>query len=223
LPTLVPNPSVPGHFIDDHCANCEAELEPRIEGLFCGDGCTQTAEFVRYARSAIADGRIGRPDVQEALHTRMAFLVVGGYPETARRLSPQVRTAVIERDHGCCVQCGARGTEIDHIAGDSAELSNLRLICHQCHQAITESRMVPMATEHGAIRDAIWERANSDSPIRLCDDQREWKNHWRSLKKERRNRLLARLENDYGLTRGDFPGTTWLEVWDRVMDVSERR
>lgn len=100
---------VPGHFIDDHCANCDADLEPRVEALFCGDGCRQTADFVRYARSVIADGRIKQPDIREALRTRMAFLVTGGYPESDRRLASSVRAAVKARDEGRCVLCGAGG------------------------------------------------------------------------------------------------------------------
>ena len=212
---------VPGHFVDDHCANCEAELEPRVEGLFCDDGCTQTAEFVRYARSVRADGRIARSDVQEALRTRMAFLVVGGYPETARRLRAKVRAAVIERDKGQCALCGAPGTEIDHIAGHSDDLTNLRLLCHPCHQRITDSHMVPMSPEHAAIKHAIWARVHATQPTRLCDDEHEWKNYWRRLKKERRGRLLENLQEDYGITRKDFAGASWAEMWDSVTDVGE--
>jgi 5-methylcytosine-specific restriction endonuclease McrA len=219
---LMSNPSVPGHFIDDHCAYCDTELHPRVEALFCGDCCAQTADFVRYARNVVADGRVERADVQEALRTRMAFLVVGGYPETARRLTHRVRAAVMERDGGRCVLCGGPGTEIDHMAGHSDDLSNLRLLCHECHQSITDSHMVAMAPEHIAIKDAIWARVNAQRPTRLCDDEHEWKNHWRRLKTERRQRLLALLENEFNLTRNDFPtGTTWAEMWNQVTDVGE--
>jgi len=78
-----------------------------------------------------------------------------------------------------------------------------------------------MSTEHVAIRDSIWRRALAPRPARLCDDQHEWKNHWRRLKKERRQRLLTQLEEEFGLTRRDFPTTSWAEMWDDVTDASE--
>src|ERR1700730_11561571 len=109
------------------CLNCDEPL--RIVAkvgnvLFCGDSCRDFADTIRYARRVTADGRINDPDVRDALRTRLAFAVSGGYPGRARALDPNIRKAVIGRDSGTCVICGSPGTEIDHIAGSSPELSN---------------------------------------------------------------------------------------------------
>jgi excisionase family DNA binding protein len=209
-------------FIPDHCANCDAELSPEVEGLFCGDFCRLTAEHVRYARGVTRDGRIQDPLVREALRTREAMLLGGGYPESARRLSPKTRAAVIERDGGLCVQCGAPGTEIDHIAGNSGDPGNLRLLCHLCHQAITDSHMRPATAEESAWIKTLWDsRILPALPTRLCDDEQNWRNEARRLKSERRQQLLDLLDSDYGLSRSDFKGQSWAEMWESVLDVGE--
>ena len=99
--------------------------------------CSQTASTIRYWRRIVRDGRIHQPDVREAIRTRVAHLLAGGYQEAARRLSPTSRVQVWERDGGRCVLCGQPGAEIDHITDDSRELGNLQLLYAGCHRAKT--------------------------------------------------------------------------------------
>lgn len=60
-----------------------------------------------------------------------------------RRLPPgwrRLRTAILERDGGLCVLCGAAATDIDHIGPpDDHHPTNLRALCRRCH-AIRSSR-----------------------------------------------------------------------------------
>ena len=67
------------YFLDDHCANCLEPLPEDVEALFCSAWCAEIADTVRYQRRVFRDGRIQRPDVQEAIRTRNAFLLIGGY------------------------------------------------------------------------------------------------------------------------------------------------
>lgn len=59
------------------------------------------------------------------------------------------RRIVIARDNGRCqaaiggVQCTAEGTEVDHItAGDNHDLTNLQLLCKECHAWKTRGEAV---------------------------------------------------------------------------------
>lgn len=53
------------------------------------------------------------------------------------KVSMTLRRRVMRRDGGRCVLCGKPGTEVDHIVNDAeggaTVLSNLRLLCAECH------------------------------------------------------------------------------------------
>ncbi len=110
-------------FEPDHCANCFGPLPADVEGLFCDAWCQEITKVVRYWRGVLRDGRILRPDVLEALTTKKAFLLAGGYAARGRTLPLRIRAAVKRRDAGRCTQCSKPGTEIDHIDGDSPDWS----------------------------------------------------------------------------------------------------
>jgi 5-methylcytosine-specific restriction endonuclease McrA len=127
------------------CANCDSPVADAR--LFCPDLCRQEAKSVRYIRACIAYGRVWEPDVAEAIQIRRAHINSGGYDERSRQLSKSVRQAVIDRDGGLCRKCGAPGTEVDHIIGDSGELTNLQLLCPPCHRQKTMLNVHPMSRE----------------------------------------------------------------------------
>jgi 5-methylcytosine-specific restriction endonuclease McrA len=166
--------------------------------LFCSEICKQRADTVRYGRRVYRDGRIRDPLVAEALRTKMAFAVTdGGYPRTLRELDPDTRNAVVERDGGRCVLCGQPGIEIDHIAGSSSELSNLQVLCHDCHIAKTQENFRPI--EPGSQADKIWSeltaRINSPEPLRECDNEVTWPSRWRQIAAERRSATPSVIES----------------------------
>jgi hypothetical protein len=152
-------------FIPDCCSNCDAMLPATVPGLYCSALCTQTAEWVRYARRVMRDGRANDDEVRYALSIRMAHILGGGYPKAQRRFSPEVRAAVIERDGGRCRLCGAEGTEIDHIEDSSADLANLQLLCRSCHRSKTEQVLEPAPPEARRAGAALWSELRPDS---LC-------------------------------------------------------
>jgi hypothetical protein len=206
------------YFEDDHCASCLRRLPDDEESLFCSELCSQTASTIRYWRRIVRDGRIGQPDVQQAIRTRVAHLLAGGYHEAARRLSPAVRARVWERDGGRCVSCGQPGAEIDHIASDSPDLGNLQLLCADCHQTKTTARMRPASPEQAAEVTALYQaRVQPEVPVLLCDDEQGWARQWRGLKKARRQRLLDLLD-EAGLDPGDFRGASRAEILDAIED-----
>jgi len=196
------------YFEDDYCASCLQQLPDEEEGLFCSELCSQTA----------STGRIDQPDVRQAVRTRVAHLLAGGYHEAARRLSPAIRAQVWERDSGRCVSCGQPGAEIDHIAGDSPDLGNLQLLCADCHQAKTTARMRPASREQAAEVNALYTaRVQPEAPVLLCDDGQGWTRQWRGLKKARRQRLLDLLD-EAGLDPDDFRGASRAEILNAIED-----
>ena len=50
---------------------------------------------------------MNQPDVQDAIRIKMAMVLGGGYPETARALSDDLRATVYERAEWLCENCGA--------------------------------------------------------------------------------------------------------------------
>lgn len=200
------------------CANCDTTLDVRIEGLFCSELCRQTADLVRYARRKVQQGQVDDPDIAWALQIRMALLLGGGYPGPERRLSRATRDAVIERDQ-VCTSCGAPGVEIDHIEGSSDDLSNLQLLCTECHRAKTRAMLVTAPPEKQEEARALWAlRVLPPTATRLCDDTERWPSEWRLLKARRREHLLEALA-ERGYERSDFPGLTWTEIWDDIDDA----
>lgn len=210
------------HFEPDHCANCLEQLYEGVEGLFCSELCSQTAETVRYFRRIARNARAHDPDVKLAMQTMMAHLLAGRYHKQARHLAREVINQVWDRDHGLCVECAKDGAEIDHIDGDSPDLTNLQLLCQDCHHAKTAGRMVPATEEQMKwIHRLRSQRVDPEVPALLCDDQDEWRTQGRTLKKERRTRLLHELSFEYGQERSDFPGMSWREMWDDVLDEDD--
>lgn len=207
----------PGLFEPDRCANCFQSLPDDVEGLFCDAWCNEIADNVRYWRRVQRDGRIAGPDVQQALRTRAAFMLTGGYDSLGRRLPAKTRSLVKERDGGKCVACGKPGTEIDHIAGSSSDLDNLQLLCGDCHQAKTRQSMVPAGTEEQEIiKQFLEHRVLPDPATRIADDQVAWPGRWRQLKSERRERFIERLQEAGIHTTGAW---TWAEMVLELQDA----
>jgi 5-methylcytosine-specific restriction endonuclease McrA len=204
----------------DCCANCDATLELKNQTLFCGQFCRQVADFVRYSRGFTRDTtRANDPEVIEAIRVRMAILLSGGYPTDKRHLSPGQRATIIERDGWKCRECGAPAGEIDHIAGSSADLSNLQLLCHDCHMTKTKSSFVPASEPQKAWAKELWDtRIYPDAPLRLSDDSERWGQEWRTLKRERAERLWKQVERKTGGQRSEFKGVRWSEVVAAVRD-----
>jgi transcriptional regulator with XRE-family HTH domain/5-methylcytosine-specific restriction endonuclease McrA len=198
-------------FVEDRCANCLRPLRNRARSLFCGEGCRQIAETVRYWRRVTRDARIDQPDVQLALRTRLAHLLAGGYPKVTRRLTVEIRRQVVDRDHGRCRNCGAVGTEIDHIHDSSHQLANLQLLCTACHQSKTTGRMVPASTEQRQLIELFQHlRVVPESPALLCDDDHEWAIVERDLRHQRWQRLMAETvhQDDIANPGGDSQNRT---------------
>ncbi|MGZ0213315.1 MAG: HNH endonuclease [Actinomycetales bacterium] len=192
-PFLIAVPS-DRHFEDDHCANCLEPIPDDVDALFCSAWCSEIAEAVRYQRRVFRDGRIERPDVREAVGVRNAFILAGGYRSLARTLTTTTRAEVKTRDGGRCQSCGKTGTEIDHIDGSSADLSNLQLLCSDCHHAKTAENLVPASPEQSDLLKGLFlSRVAPDKPKLLVDDEVEWAKLWRSLKSARKKRFVDRL------------------------------
>ena len=172
------------------CQNCDAPLtleQARHGALFCGEKCQQTAKVVRYGRATRADGRYDRdPQVREAIRTRIAFILGGGYPEKARKLSPAQREAIFVRDDRRCRLCGAPATTIDHIAGSSSDPANLQALCELCNKARVHFR--PATPGEKAEGDTIWFRMRAAQPLRRCDDEKQWNELQKEIAAEYRRR-----------------------------------
>lgn len=182
------------------CANCDRTFTAtgaRSPGyIFCAPLCRETAKHVRWARRHYFGGTIDHPDIAEALRTRIAFVLSGGYPEQARRVPPAVREQVLTRSGGKCQRChrrfetgpdaGDRRATIQHLHGSSNDLENLRAWCSRCNTRDVQSRMRPV-TDPAKLKlaRAFTRRYTSKRPTRACDDQRRWENAWRTIARRR--------------------------------------
>jgi 5-methylcytosine-specific restriction endonuclease McrA len=168
--------------IDVTCLNCDkAFTVDKTAKLFCSVVCRDRAKFVRYYRRCKRDGRFDRPDVRSAMQVRLGFALSDlGYDETARKLSPEIRAWVIERDQGKCVNCGKPGEEIDHIDGPNDALENLQFLCQSCHFEKTKTRMIELTPNHPQYAEKkllafnLMMRATAKKPLRNCDDDLSW-------------------------------------------------
>lgn len=183
---------VRGTWTPGECANCGEPMGAWRNDLrlFCSDRCRRYAHDVRYFRRCRRDGRWRDPDVREALQTRLAHLVSGGYDEQARRVSPTLRSEVLAANGGRCIVCDERpATQVDHIDGARSDRDNLQGVCEECHRDKTRQRMTPIVDpEHEAVRQAFLDRVNAVVPVRACDDGESWDNEWRSLQAQARFR-----------------------------------
>ncbi len=175
------------------CLNCSKRISTlRPVKLFCSDLCKDEADYVRYYRRCLADGRTDQEDVQFALRTKRAFFLSGGYDAKGRRLSSQIREAVIAKFKGRCALCGNAGVEIDHINGLSNVLSNLQLLCTSCHTQKTEAGFIlitpddPRYEELTNKTNELNGRVHSKDPILDCDNDKIWNLKYRQLLNERK-------------------------------------
>jgi 5-methylcytosine-specific restriction endonuclease McrA len=188
---------------DFPCVSCNQIFISTKAKLFCSPPCQQDAKLVRYTRACIRNGRINDPEVWEAINLRFAIALgeKGYYDENARKLSLEIRNKIIGRDNGCCRKCGKFGNEIDHINGDSDDLDNLQLLCHDCHLLKTKSRLTILTPEHPRYKEikekskSLWLRINAESPQRICDDSENWNELQKQMMSEQW-KLLKKIKED---------------------------
>lgn len=175
------------------CLHCEDDMPPFIKPrLYCSLSCQQEAELVRYVRGCKSDGRIEQPDVQLAITIKMAHNMAGGYDRKSRKLSRDIKEAVLLRSKGKCESCGKEGYDIDHINGASSDLRNLQFLCKDCHNKKTQLNIVPV--EQGSAQyeyiklrtERFWHYVDAEKPVRICHDQENWSSIWRQHQKERK-------------------------------------
>ncbi len=185
-------------FEAGQCANCDSFGVTPKSPLYCSERCSQAAGLVRYIRGCRRDGRDLKADVQEAIRTRMAMVLGGGYPEQARRVPTEVRRLVFDRAHGHCEECGREldfdqsggdpdaVATIQHVDGNSSDPSNLKAFCRHCNTVDAQSKFVPVEPGSAEAEFAAELRIRwlSEDPIRLCDDDLHWKDIWRDLTSE---------------------------------------
>lgn len=184
------------------CLNCDETIALNTPPkLYCSIGCSQEAELIRYVRRCSKDGRIDRPDVVEAIQIRLAHIMSGGYDKRERKIPPEVRSAVIARDNGCCCMCGSPGMEIDHIEGPSITMENLQLLCDACHNAKTVVNIhyvLPGDAGYEELKKKnaeFWKRTKAKRPVRICDDEENWKKQYYRLMAECRLALNKQINS----------------------------
>ncbi len=172
------------------CVNCGKDIpSDRPVKIFCSDLCREECKYVRYYRECIADGRARLPDVRQALAIRLGHVLSGGYQASERHVPQSARVAVIERDGGRCRRCGRPGSVLHHIQDASSDPANLELLCAECHNAITASRLRPLDVEDtGSYMKAIEleVRSHIDKPVHECDDPQRWPFRQREIVRQRK-------------------------------------
>ena len=221
------------HYISGTCANCDSPKVTLKTPLFCSARCRQAAELVRYVRACRLDGRDQFPDIKEAIQLRMAMVLGGGYPERERRVAPETRQKVFERANGRCENCGRlldfEGVTgdpdalptIQHIHGDSSNVSNLSAFCRRCNVADAQTRFVPVepGSPQAKLAAELMGRWSSIVPLRLCDDEQHWSSTWRQAAKSAREVLRGRAEVDDAWGDEDLPGFQgWTDQGTPIQD-----
>lgn len=187
------------------------------------------AELVRYVRRCRSDGRWARPDVQEAIRTRLAFVLADGYAEYERRVSNKVRDEVFQRANGRCEQCGRvldfngiggdpdSVATIQHVRSNSNDPADLKAFCRRCNLDDAHSRFVPVqpGSKQEAVLTQFRLRSSSPTPLRVCDDEKRWPTIWKDLK---RQALEAIAEAECGSDE-DLPGFLgWTDQGTPIQD-----
>ena len=175
-------------FTPGKCLNCSTACES-AKGIYCKEFCKLEAAFIRYGRRKLRARTFFQLDIlRDGIGSDLALLCAGGYPEGARRVTPTMRAAIIKRDRGLCVMCGGPGNEIDHIAGNDATETNLRLLCKSCNgnrMAILKQN-TDLGVQAGTRIDPdqmrrLAKRIVSPKPLRPCDEDRGWEKNWKSM------------------------------------------
>ena len=185
-------------FTPGLCCSCGSSKVTINSPLYCSNVCKESASYVRYARSYRSDGRDQRPDIAEGIILRLAFVLQGIYPAREPVAPEQFRELVFKRAEGHCEKCGrpfdfdplTRNLDsvpkVHHLDGGSNNDPNLKAWCGKCKRDDAQSRFLP--TEEGSSQNPYARelelRVLSEVPLRLCDDEKEWKLIWRRLSKE---------------------------------------
>jgi 5-methylcytosine-specific restriction endonuclease McrA len=181
------------------CVNCDNKINNAA--LYCGQFCQQMAQIVRYVRKAVAEGRVTKPDIQEGIGMFLLHLYAGGYATKERTLSAEQRTAIFKRDGYKCRLCGDTATEIDHVAGNSSDPSNLRALCKPCNGAAAWQNARTVTLEGNPdewhriheMQNLMAQRIAAPQPLRSCDNYELWHKTQGSMRGARA-KLLRELE-----------------------------
>lgn len=195
--------------VEFSCVNYDGILAvTKQPKLFCSDKCQQEAKFVRYFRNCKSNGRINQPDIREALQMKLAHILGGGYKASERRISLSVRRAVYKRDKRTCQKCGKPGRDIDHINGSSNEIENLQVLCRDCHNEKTKSNFKELTpevdgyNEKKATISSLRSRTESETPQRICDDEKNWNENQKIILAEMRQVLYNERFLESGRNEG---------------------
>lgn len=203
----------PRQFVPGRCVNCDSSDVSMRRPLYCSEGCSQTAELVRYVRARRREGTASRPDIREAIQMRTAQVLSGGYPEAERRVPRQVRALVFERAGDRCESCGVvldfqdpngpAGATIQHVSGNSSDPTNLKAYCRRCNTVDAQSKFVPVTAGscQAALLSELQARWDAPHPARVCDDDQNWKTMWRSFSAEAKEAIA--LAEDLSEAGGD--------------------
>jgi hypothetical protein len=143
----------------------------------------------------------------------------GAQHERSRRVPLDVRSAVFDRAGGKCESCGVRfdadGSSgdpgriatIQHVLGDSNEISNLKAFCRGCNNRDAQSRFVPVSpdSDEAALGAELCFRWSLPQPIRVCDDEKRWSGEWRKCAAAAREVLRGQDDWEESADDPDLP------------------
>ena len=202
--------------------------------LYCSPRCRQSAELVRYVRARRKEGRESEPDIAEAIRTKLAMVLGGGYPERERYVSEKTRKLVFQRARGRCQQCGRllvfdstsedrdSIATIQHASGNSNDPRRLLAFCRRCNLDDARSRFVPVEPDSREAEYAmeLRHRWSSPTPIRICDDDARWNQIWRDLAKRAKETIQLEVEKEGSYGDVDLPGFQgWTDQGTPIQDV----
>lgn len=97
---------------------------------------------------------------------------------------------------------------IQHVSGNSNDPENLLAFCRGCNLADAQSRFIPVkpGSAEAEYATELRLRWTSETPLRLCDDETQWKDIWLDLARE--SKEAVRFEAEMADSGGDedLPG-----------------
>lgn len=167
------------------CLNCNSVPVPNRRALFCSERCRQIAEWVRYARRKTAEGIIDRPDIQEAVTSRLSVLIRGFYDKRGERFVSDAERQEL-RSRGRCQKCGTDFTQdgdrkftVQHIRIDDG--FSVEAWCYRCNMEHAQSAIVVLSESESEFVQKCFDRVHAEKPLLPCDDEVNWPTQWRSL------------------------------------------
>ncbi|EMJ89494.1 HNH endonuclease [Leptospira meyeri] len=182
------------------CVNCDENIPwERPKKLFCSDLCQEEAKYIRYHRRAIYEGKDKIPKIALAIQIKQVSIISGGYSAKIRRIPNTLREKIFKQAKNRCKICNKPGNEIDHIKGSFNNLSNLQVLCWDCHTKKTKKAHKPINKSDPNEINSLFKnielgkRVWDKRPTKSCDNHMTWDTLQKQIQENRKTKFYISI------------------------------